>query len=53
VVPNLVSGGFLAVDNAISHAAELGSFLTRAEADPRVDALVMPIGKGILVCRKN
>ena len=53
VVPNLVRGGILAADNVISHAAELGSFTTRAENDPRVDALVVPIGKGILVCRKN
>jgi caffeoyl-CoA O-methyltransferase len=53
VVPNLVRGGILAADNIISHAAELGSFTTRAENDPRVDALVVPIGKGILVCRKN
>ena len=53
LVPNLVPGGILAADNVISHAAELGDFLPRAESDPRVDALVMPIGKGVLVCRKN
>ena len=53
VVPNLVPGGILVADNVISHAAELGNFLTHAECDPRVDALVMPIGKGVLVCRKN
>jgi predicted O-methyltransferase YrrM len=52
VVPNLGSGGILAADNVISHADELGSFIIRAENDPRVDALVTPIGKGILVCRK-
>jgi predicted O-methyltransferase YrrM len=53
VVPNLVPGGILAADNVISHAAELGSFMTRVENDPRMDALVVPVGKGILVCRKN
>jgi caffeoyl-CoA O-methyltransferase len=53
VVPNLVRGGILAADNVNSHAEELGSFTTLAENDPRVDALVMPIGKGVLVCRKN
>jgi caffeoyl-CoA O-methyltransferase len=53
VVPNLVPGGILAADNVISHAAELGGFLTQAQHDPRVDSLVMPIGKGLLVCRKN
>jgi len=52
VVPNLVPGGILAADNAINHAEALAGFLTYAENDPRVDALVVPIGKGILVCRK-
>jgi predicted O-methyltransferase YrrM len=53
LVPNLVPGGILAADNVISHAAELGDFVPQVEGDPRVDALVMPIGKGVLVCRKN
>jgi predicted O-methyltransferase YrrM len=52
VVPNLVSGGILAADNAINHAEELADFIAQAEDDPRVDALVVPIGKGVFVCRK-
>jgi caffeoyl-CoA O-methyltransferase len=52
VVPKLVTGGFFVADNAISHAAELASFLNCAYSDERVDALVAPIGKGVLVCRK-
>ena len=52
VAPNLVPGGILAADNAINHADKLTEFLTRAENDPRVDALVVPVGKGVLVCRK-
>lgn len=52
VVPNLVSGGILAADNAINHAEALAEFLARAENDARVDALVLPVGKGVLVCRK-
>ena len=51
-IPNLVSGGILAADNIISHANDLADFVTHAENDPRVDALVVPIGKGILICRK-
>lgn len=53
VVPNLVPGGILAADNAINHAETLADFLDHAENDTRVDALVVPIGKGILVCRKT
>ncbi len=52
VVPNLVPGGILAADNATNHAESLAEFLARAENDPRVDALVVPVGKGVLVCRK-
>ena len=52
VVPNLVSGGLICADNAVSHAAELESFLAEVQSDPRVDALVDPVGKGVLVCRR-
>jgi caffeoyl-CoA O-methyltransferase len=52
VVPRLVPGGLFVADNATSHALELESFLSRALADERVDALVVPIGKGLLTCRK-
>jgi predicted O-methyltransferase YrrM len=53
VVPNLVAGGLLLADNAINHQMTLQPFLKRAEEDERVDALVVPIGKGLLLCRKN
>ena len=52
LINNVVSGGIIAVDNVISHADELAGFISYVESDPRVDALVVPIGKGILVCRK-
>jgi caffeoyl-CoA O-methyltransferase len=52
VVPRLVPGGLLVVDNLISHAGELVSFQEHVLRDPRVDALLVPIGKGELVCRK-
>ena len=52
VVPHMASGGFLAADNAMSHAGELRPVIDRALKDERVDALVVPIGKGVLVCRK-
>ena len=52
LLPNLTPGGILAVDNVISHADELSDFIAQAENDPRVDALVVPVGKGVLVCRK-
>ncbi|MHC1782242.1 MAG: O-methyltransferase [Anaerolineaceae bacterium] len=52
IVPRLVKGGLLVADNAINHRETLQSMLDRALADERVDALIVPIGKGELVCRK-
>jgi predicted O-methyltransferase YrrM len=53
VIPRLVKGGLLVADNAINHRATLQPMLDRALADERVDALIVPIGKGELVCRKG
>jgi len=52
IVPNLVPGGLLMADNAINHAATLQPMLDHALSDSRVDALVVPVGKGVLLCRK-
>jgi predicted O-methyltransferase YrrM len=52
IVPNLVSGGILAADNITSHESELRPFVQHVLADKRVDAVVVPIGRGELVCRK-
>ncbi len=53
VVPNMVPGGILIADNAINHEKTLRPMLDRALSDSRIDALVVPIGKGELVCRKK
>jgi predicted O-methyltransferase YrrM len=52
VVPGMVGGGLLVADNVISHRAILQPLVDRALKDARVDALVVPIGKGELVCRR-
>ncbi len=52
VIPNLVKGGILVADNAINHYETLKPMLDKALADERIDALIVPIGKGELVCRK-
>lgn len=52
-VPNMAAGGILVADNAINHEVTLRPMLDRALADDRVDALIVPIGKGELVCRKR
>ena len=52
VAPRLVPGGWLVADNATSHAAELQPLIQHALQDQRLDAMVIPIGKGLLACRK-
>lgn len=52
VIPRLVRGGLLIADNAINHRETLQPVLERALSDERVDAVIVPIGKGELVCRK-
>jgi predicted O-methyltransferase YrrM len=53
VIPRLVKGGLFVADNAINHRETLAPMLERALNDERVDALIVPIGKGELVCRKE
>jgi predicted O-methyltransferase YrrM len=52
LIPNMVKGGILVADNVISHKEVLEPMLKRALTDVRVDALIVPIGSGELVCRK-
>ena len=52
IIPNIVNGGLLVADNAINHAELLKPMLEGALSDQRVDALIVPIGNGGLICRK-
>lgn len=52
IIPRLVKKGILVADNAISHYDTLRLMIDKALNDNRVDSLVVPIGKGELVCRK-
>ena len=52
IIPKLSKGGILVADNAINHQEILRPVLDRALTDNRVDAMIVPIGKGELICRK-
>jgi caffeoyl-CoA O-methyltransferase len=52
IVPRMVAGGILAADNVISHEEILRPMIDRVLRDDRVDAVVAPIGSGVLVARK-
>jgi predicted O-methyltransferase YrrM len=51
VIPRLVSGGLLVIDNVTSPRLQT-RLLNRAENDPRVDCVLLPFPKGDLICRK-
>lgn len=53
IVPRLLPNGILVADNVISHKEELGTFVGHARNDPSVDAVILPVGKGLLVCTKR
>ena len=53
VVPRMVRGGILVADDAISRKHLLEKFLARALSDERTDAMVVPIGEGVLLARKR
>ncbi|MFW9821981.1 MAG: O-methyltransferase [Candidatus Thorarchaeota archaeon] len=52
LIPRMIKGGILIADNAINHYETLKPMLDKALKDDRVDALIVPIGKGELLCRK-
>ena len=52
IVPRLPAGGLLVADNLISHADDLAQFRRRAESDPRLAAVIVPIGGGELLAAK-
>ena len=51
VVPHLVPGGLLVIDNVTSPRLQT-ELLKRAENDPRVDCVLLPFPKGDLICRR-
>ncbi len=52
IVPRLVNGGLLIADNVLNHIETLQPVLDKAESDDTVDSMVVPVGKGLLLCRK-
>lgn len=51
VVPRLIPGGWLVVDNVTSPRMQ-NELIKRAYSDARVDSVLLPFPKGDLICRK-
>ncbi len=52
VIPKMIKGGLFIADNAINHYETLKKMINKALNDTRVDAIIVPVGKGELFCRK-
>jgi predicted O-methyltransferase YrrM len=53
IISIIVPGGILVADNVISHKDDLAPMIDRVLNDKRVDATIVPIGRGELLCRKK
>jgi caffeoyl-CoA O-methyltransferase len=51
IVPRLVPGGWLIVDNVTSPRIQT-ALISRVQNDARVDSVLLPFPKGDLICRK-
>ena len=53
LITRLVPGGLLLVDNIVSHRALVAPFVAAIMGDPRLDASVLGVGKGVLLARRR
>jgi caffeoyl-CoA O-methyltransferase len=53
VSKHVAKGGLIVADNAINHYESLKPMLEKALSDKNFDSMVVPIGKGELLCRKK
>ncbi|MBN1411306.1 MAG: O-methyltransferase [Spirochaetales bacterium] len=53
VSEKVIKSGFIVADNVISHGDELQKMIDRVMKDERFDSMIVPIGKGELVCRRK
>ena len=49
----IIPGGILIADNAINHKETIQPMLAKALNDVRFDSMIVPIGKGELICRRK
>lgn len=52
IIPKMVKKGVLIADNVISHYEILKPMIEKALSDNRIDSLIVPIGRGELICRR-
>ena len=48
----IVPGGLIVVDNAVSHVAEMESFIAQVKATVGWRSVIVPVGNGVLIAIK-
>ncbi len=51
--PQMVAGGIIVADNAISHKDELRDFFRLIDNSSKFDSLIIDVGQGLLITRKR
>ncbi|MBN2836680.1 MAG: O-methyltransferase [Candidatus Delongbacteria bacterium] len=53
ISPKIIKNGIIIADNAINHYETIKPMIDKALNDSNFDSLIVPIGKGELVCRRK
>ena len=53
IAPKMVWNGLIVADNAIDQYTGIKPMIDLAESDDRFDCLVLPVGNGEFICRRN
>ena len=52
IAPHLKTGGYIACDNVISHAAKVQTFIDDINANPDYENVVLPLPAGLSLAKK-
>ncbi len=52
VKPKVISGGLIVINNAVTYQTEIQPLIKSAFDDVNLDSVIVPIGAGLLLCRK-
>ena len=52
ISPSLIPGGLLVINNVIKYAADVEAVINKAQADLSLDSVIIPVGNGLLACRR-
>jgi predicted O-methyltransferase YrrM len=51
LLPRLVPGGFIIVDNVFDYGHQMAGYLARVQNDPRLETMIVPVDNGLAITR--